>query len=130
MGYVAYRHHHALIIDDNKMDILLLKEILTGINFAKQISSFESPTTAFNFLVKCEKLPDLIFPDIIFVDLIMPGMSGFKFIETCTKEFTHALNFIIVSSSSNPSDIKKSSTYSNVLDYIIKPAKKSDLLNL
>lgn len=130
MDATSYRHHHALIIDDNKMDILLLKEILTGINFAKKITSFESPTTAFNFLMKCEKLPDLIFPDIIFVDLIMPGMSGFKFIETCTKEFTHSLNFIIVSSSSNPSDIKKSSTYSNVRNYFVKPVKKLDLSNL
>lgn len=130
MKDIDYKYRHALIIDDSKMDILFLKEILSSTNYASRISTFENPTVAFNFLKKCEKLPELIFPDIIFIDLYMPGMSGFKFIESCSNEFNEPLRFIIVSSSSQSADLKKSNDYPNVLQYFIKPINKSDLLAL
>lgn len=120
---MIYNYNHALIIDDNKMDMLMLKEVITSLNFAEHITAFENAVAAYNFLRKCEQN----FPDVIFIDLSMPGIGGFRFIERFEREFPHPTKFIIVSSSNDPSDIKASSKYSNIISYFIKPINKIDL---
>jgi two-component SAPR family response regulator len=120
---LTYNYQHVLIIDDDRRDVLLLKEIIQSLNYADHISTFENSVTAFNFLRKCEAN----FPDLIFIDLSMPGIGGFRFIERFEREFTHPTKFIIVSASDDPSDIKTSSGYSNIINYFIKPINKMDL---
>jgi two-component SAPR family response regulator len=126
MNQLTYRYQHVLIIDDSKMDILFLKEIIQSLQYAEFITTFENPVNALNFLKRCEeKLPDLIF-----IDLSMPGIGGFEFIERFRREFSKKTRFIITTSSDDPYDIKASSMYDNIIHYFIKPVCKLDLINI
>jgi two-component SAPR family response regulator len=119
----SINYNHILIIDDSRLDSLLLREIIESLNYSKQLSNFENPISAFNFLKKCTEN----FPDLIFIDLSMPGINGFQFIERFKREFSNPTKFIIVSSSNDSEDIKMSSKYDNVINYFIKPVNKVDL---
>jgi two-component SAPR family response regulator len=118
-------YNYVMIIDDSEMDIMFLKQTLNHVNYANYFSTFKNPFTALAFMKTCVTLPDLIF-----VDLNMPGMNGFEFIEHFTKEFDCQTKFIIISSSNDKSNIEKSARYPNIIQYIVKPIDKVDIIQL
>jgi len=92
MNPFTYKYQHIVIIDDSKMDILILKEMIQSLGYAKFITTFENPVNAFNFLKRCrQKLPDLIF-----INLLMPGIRGFQFIERCRRSFLKKQSLLLL----------------------------------
>ncbi|MCC5815171.1 MAG: response regulator [Leptospira sp.] len=68
---------------------------------------------------------------LIFLDLNMPVMDGWEFLDVITARSWN-IPVCIVTSSIDPYDISKAKEYSNVIDYITKPAtedKIKDVLN-
>jgi len=126
MSQLTYRYQHVVIIDDSKMDILCLKELINSLSYAEHITTFENPVNAFNFLKRCGSA----LPDMIFIDLNMPGIGGFQFIERFRREFTQNTPFVVITSSDDPSDMQASSLYENIIHYFMKPVCKLDLINI
>ena len=60
-------------------------------------------------------------PDVIFLDLNMPLMNGFEFLEEVTSNRKLQSKVVVVSSSYREDDIKRSTSYPIVYDYIAKP---------
>lgn len=118
------------IIEDNPIDILLLKQVINYANFAKEVEVFEGPALALNWFKNLDPNKDTI-PEMIFLDLNMPKYNGFELIDKMEEELNPKVfkkcQFTIVTSSSDPNDIIRSTTYKNVLAYLTKPVEVKDL---
>ena len=71
--------------------------------------------------------------DVIFLDINMPGMNGWEFLDEFNNLTHHVktrCKIFMLTSSIDPSDIKKSQTYSTVKDFITKPLTKEKLEKL
>lgn len=118
------------LIEDNPIDVLLLKQAIHYSKFAKEVIVFEGPAIALNwFKTQAPQTNDL--PEMIFLDLNMPKYNGFELIDKMSQELHPKIfkqcQFSIVTSSSDPNDIIRSTTYKNVLAYLTKPVEVKDL---
>ena len=86
-------------------------------NFAENFIVTRSPEDALKML-----RDKFIVPDLIFFDITMPGMNGFDFIKEYKKVGIDRklTKIFILSSSINPTDIKKATENDNVTGYIFK----------
>jgi two-component SAPR family response regulator len=116
---------HVLIVDPNQKDSQNLRKLLLSCNYTEEISEIPDPEKVYEFLSGKECLPD-----VIFLEIKLTKMNGFRFIEKLENHFGQTLKFIITTSSRNPMDIAKSSEYSSVQKYLIKPLNEVDLMDL
>lgn len=116
-----------MLIDDNKIDLFIHGEFIKKMNITSEILEFAFAKEALVFLQenKFEKWPNLII-----LDIHMPIMNGFDFLEEYAElPFAHRekCKVIIVSSSLDTRDIKKSQENLHVLELIEKPINTDKL---
>jgi CheY-like chemotaxis protein len=95
------------------------------------VSSTDGKATL-NYLIENKENTENL-PDYIFLDLNMPEYSGWDFLKEYQKIYSSlrkAIKLYIVSSSINPTDIKRSKNYSFVNSFIIKPLSREFLHEL
>ncbi len=116
------------IIDDDPVFVLLFKKIMLKIGQFETILNFENGQLGLSALI--EKFNNNEpFPDIIFLDINMPVMDGWEFLKALEKyKFKDELNIYMVSSSIDPTEIKKSKKFKTVKRFISKPVSASDFL--
>ncbi|WP_461450955.1 response regulator [Mucilaginibacter sp.] len=120
-----HRYKTCLLIDDNYIDNFVTRKILQSGNFVEDIIVRQSPDEAIESL-----LTGTIQPDVIFLDIRMPLMSGFEFLEEYDKlVFPNKENIKIfmLSSSLDPTDIKRSELSKHVTNFIHKPVTQKAL---
>ena len=110
-------YKNCLLIDDCNLDHLINIKMIERANFAENFIVTRSPEDALKML-----RDKFIVPDLIFFDITMPGMNGFDFIKEYKKiGIDRKLTKIfILSSSINPTDIKKATENDYVTGYIFK----------
>jgi len=118
-----YKHKTVLLIDDSYIDNLINRKILENNNFAENIVVIDSPKNAIVFMrERIVENKDL--PEIIFLDLRMPGMSGFDFLKelkTIIGLKDIKVKIYILSSSLDPTDLRKTEENNLVSRFIGKP---------
>ena len=104
-----------LLVDDDKDDSDLLKEVFSIIN------PYAAVHVAYNG-IDALKLLDSLLPDFIFLDINMPGLDGFECLQQIRKntEFDN-VPVAIYSTSANESMIRKAYNHSANM-YIRKPS--------
>ena len=115
----AARYKTCLLIDDNYIDNYVTRKILQSGNFVDDIIVRQSPDEAIESL-----LAGTINPDVIFLDIRMPLMSGFEFLDEFDKlsiANKADIKIIMLSSSLDPKDIKKSMVNKHVYQFLHKP---------
>ncbi|GAB3923168.1 response regulator [Mucilaginibacter myungsuensis] len=115
---MAVPYKICLLIDDNYIDNFVTRRILESGNFAEEIIVRQSPAEAI------ESLRDgSVKPDVIFLDIRMPMMSGFEFLQEYDKldEDVKRAKLFMLSSSLDPTDLKRSSENKYVTQFIHKP---------
>ncbi|MCC8410469.1 response regulator [Mucilaginibacter sp. UR6-1] len=107
-----------LLIDDNYIDNFVTSRILESANFAEKIEVYQSPSEAIDALRDGK-----VKPDVIFLDIRMPLMSGFEFLQEYDKLTIDKDNIkmYMLSSSLDPTDIRKSSDNKYITQFIHKP---------
>jgi CheY-like chemotaxis protein len=111
-------YHTCLLVDDNYIDNFVTRRLLESSNFAEKIIVSESPTDAIR------QLSDgTIKPNVIFLDIRMPLMTGFEFLDAFDKlNIDKAdIKIFLLSSSFDPTDIKRSSDNKYITHFIHKP---------
>ena len=125
---MSVRYKTCLLIDDNYIDNFVTSKILESSNFAENIVIRQSPEDAIESL-----RIGTVKPDVIFLDIRMPEMSGFEFLNEFDKivmENKERIKIIMLSSSLDPTDMKKSLINKYVLQFIHKPVTHKSLEGL
>ena len=119
------------LIDDDKICNLINRRLIISTGFANDVVAFYNAKDA---LTSLRSLKDKTgFPDVIFLDINMTVMNGWEFLaefEQVSTEQREDCKIFMLSSSVYIEDIKRSSTYAVVSDYISKPINEKALSKL
>jgi CheY-like chemotaxis protein len=132
------KYNILMLIDDNEIDNLINNRIIESSEICNYIFTHTSGKSAIEYLKNAEKLISKIgilngLPEVIFLDIDMPLMDGFQFLDEYEKLPKTILEFckiVILTSSINSKDVKKSKDYSFVKEFINKPLSKENLKGL
>jgi two-component system, NarL family, nitrate/nitrite response regulator NarL len=119
-----------VLIDDSDIDLFIQRRFLEVYEFSQQLLLYKSAADALNWL---RKLNGEAPPDVIFLDLNMPETDGFSFLKSFSQlpEWILQKSRIVVLTSSNSSqDRDQVFQNKNVIKFITKPLKQSDIEEL
>jgi len=123
-----------ICVDDDPIALLLSKLVISKANFASQIVTCVNGEEAMKYLEKPEIIEEnskTEQPLLILLDLNMPVMDGWEFLEQFSTKLQQqyaTTKIILLSSSIDPNDIKKSKDFSMVVDFLPKPLTKEMLV--
>jgi CheY-like chemotaxis protein len=104
--------------------------VITKASFSNEITTAKNGEEAIKYFDTLKTTDTSKKPQLIFLDLNMPVMDGWEFLDCFSSpaysEF-HDIKVIILSSTIDPEDLKKSKKYSMVIDFFSKPISKEML---
>lgn len=109
--------NYILIVEDNKIDTLVHTKIIQITRPGLEIVHAENGKMALERLKEREQKPSLVL-----LDLIMPVMDGFELLDklAAMPEYKD-LKIIVLTTSTNLQDKKKTAAIFKINDYVIKP---------
>lgn len=124
---MAMKVNKTLLIDDSDIDLFIQRRFLEVYNFSHQLVSYKSAADALNWLRNIDGQEP---PDIIFLDLNMPEVDGFAFLkgfESLPQKVQSKARIVVLTSSNSLSDREQAFENKNVIQFITKPLKQSDI---
>lgn len=119
-----------VLIDDSDIDLFIQRRFLEVYNFSNQLVSYKSANEALNWL---KNINGDGVPDIIFLDLNMPETDGFMFLknfEDLPESIKKKIKIVVLTSSNSLKDRQEVFENKNVIQFITKPIKQSDIEEL
>lgn len=111
---------HILIVDDSPTEVHVYQGYLE-----KNGHQVSVATSGEEGIEKCKE----ILPDLVLMDVVMPGMNGFQATRHLSKdEATKNIPIIIITTKNQETD-KVWGMRQGAKDYIVKPAKESELID-
>src|SRR5665213_3565016 len=102
------RKIHILLIEDNPIDILVLKKTFSNINANCSFTEFYDAEKALTHLRDLKAVDSEKLPDIIMTDLDLPRMSGHELLEILKNdEIFKAIPVVMFTNSTSEMDVKK-----------------------
>lgn len=121
------RFNLVMLVDDDAITRMVCERIIKMTEFSERSLSAENGKNAIDyFKQKVEKKEDNDV-EIIFLDINMPVMNGWDFLDEFEKlknSFTMIPKIYILSSTVDPDDYKRATSYSTVVNLISKPLSK------
>lgn len=118
----------AVLVDDSDIDLFIQKRFLEVNNFSQELELFNSARAALSYLKQTEEAPE-----VIFLDLNMPEADGFTFLKnfsTLPPHISKKSRIVVLTSSESHVDRDYVLTFSNVIGFIAKPLKQTDIEDL
>ena len=126
-----------LLIDDDIDDNFFHKRVINKVGITEEVVECSNGEDAIDFLMNKGKYAgeDKPYPqpDLLFLDINMPKMNGWEFLDAYDKLPPHIQGGPVVAmltSSTNPQDIKRAMKYNIVRDYRNKPLTQDMLKNI
>lgn len=119
-----------VLIDDSDIDLFIQRRFLEVYQFSKKLVSYKSAEEALEWL---RSINGEAPPDIIFLDLNMPNVDGFGFLEgfkTVPQKIREKSRIVVLTSSNSQKDRDMAFSYKNVIQFVTKPLKQSDIEEL
>lgn len=111
-----------LLLDDDKIQKILVKKRLLKINSGIEFVYFDTPSKALDYL-KTESV------DLLLVDLNLPEMTGWEFVDEVEKMSPNSI-VILQSGSVENEQIQRSNLDQRISDIFEKPLSESDLRSI
>jgi len=108
------------IVDDSKMNLIIIKEALKDLYRVMTIQSAE----------KMFSLMEKLTPDLILLDILMPETDGFEALRLLRNNPAYANISVILLSGTIDDSIKEKGLELGVVDFILKPFEKENLLSM
>jgi CheY-like chemotaxis protein len=112
--------HTILVVDDEPVNVLLLKRILELKNYT--IITAASGTESLQIMQKTK-------PDLILLDLLMPGMNGFMVLDHIKNNHSTYDVPVIIISALYERENKEKALNAGALAYLIKPVTPKLILD-
>jgi two-component system, NarL family, nitrate/nitrite response regulator NarL len=119
-----------LLIDDSDIDLFIQRRFLEVYDFSNQLISYKSASEALNWLRNINGQDP---PEVIFLDLNMPELDGFDFLESFNalpEKVISSTRIVVLTSSNSSQDRDLAFENKNVIQFITKPLKQSDIETL
>ena len=119
-----------VLIDDSDIDLFIQRRFLEVYHFTDELVSFRSAEEALDWL-KRQEVEEI--PDIIFLDLNMPEIDGFLFLDSFKSmpdSVREKAKIVVLTSSNSSKDRDQAFTHVNVVQFITKPLKQTDIEEL
>jgi two-component system nitrate/nitrite response regulator NarL len=119
-----------ILIDDSDIDLFIQRRFLEVYNFSDTLVLYNSAEEALGWL---KEMKGDTAPDVIFLDLNMPEIDGFSFLNDFKKlpqEVLDKCKIVVLTSSNSAKDREQAFSFNNVIQFITKPIKQSDIENL
>lgn len=123
-------------IDDDSTTRMICTSIIKKNSFAKEVVTAKNGQYGIDYydsLLKSSEEEKNNYPELIFLDLNMPVMNGWEFLDEFMKNYLQDFpktKVLILTSSVDPADQKRSTNYSIVIGFQSKPLTKKMLLDL
>lgn len=115
------RKFQILLIDDNPIDVMVLKKTFSNIKADCTFVDFVDAEQALNYLKNQKETGLNALPDMIISDLILPKMSGHELLSSLKNDdLLKSIPFVMFTTSSSEHDVKLAYRQ-NVNSYIVKP---------
>lgn len=119
-----------LLIDDSDIDLFIQRRFLEVCHFSDDLRAYKSAEEALNWL---KGIAAAEVPEIIFLDLNMPEFDGFAFLrhfKDLPDDVKQKARIIVLTSSNSSKDREQAFSFPNVIQFITKPLKQSDIEEL
>jgi CheY-like chemotaxis protein len=119
-----------MLIDDSDIDLFIQRRFLEVYNFSNELLLYKSAEEALSWL---RSTPVKQAPDIIFLDLNMPEVDGFSFLKNfrdLPEPIKTKSKIVVLTSSNSAKDRTQAFTFKNVIQFITKPLKQTDIEDL
>jgi two-component system, NarL family, nitrate/nitrite response regulator NarL len=116
-----------VLIDDSDIDLFIQRRFLEVYQFSKKLTSYKSAEEA---LQQLNTTQSEVAPDVIFLDLNMPNVDGFGFLqgfEALPQQIQDKARIVVLTSSNSQKDRAQAFAYKNVIHFVTKPLKQSDI---
>ena len=117
-----------VLIDDSDIDLFIQRRFLEVYNFSEDLKQYKSAEEALDWLQKLNGHEPA--PDVIFLDLNMPDVDGFSFLNNfgrLPEKIRNKSKIVVLTSSNSAKDREQAFKFSNVVQFITKPLKQSDI---
>ena len=116
-----------VLVEDDPMQAFITTKMIKMTGLVESIMVFKNGKEAYDKLrtifLSSEKLPE-----IILLDLNMPVWDGWQFLEEFTKiPISSNVIIYILTSSSDPADLKRAEAYNLSKNYLVKPVTRDQL---
>lgn len=129
-----FKYQCIMLIDDSDIDNMVNKHILSKNNVAEKIIVFTTANDALHYFKENgDSTDEMIIPSVILLDINMPIMNGFGFLVEFEKHNTNLLDtmkVVMLTSSVDPNDIRRSKEFSTVKSFISKPLSLEHLSSI
>lgn len=124
-----------LCVDDDPITLMLCKKVIEKTTFSNKIITAQNGEEALAYFDAIKNDPEVnnkpvLLPQLIFLDLNMPVMGGWEFLDcfnTLNYSNFNTIKVVVLSSTIDPEDLQKASTYPMVIDFLSKPITLSML---
>ena len=119
-----------LLIDDSDIDLFIQRRFLEVYHFSTELQLFKSAEEALSWL---RDIDVTAVPDIIFLDLNMPEVDGFAFLRAfndLSAPVQAKAKIVVLTSSNSSKDREQAFSFKNVIQFITKPLKQTDIEEL
>lgn len=116
-----------LLIDDDYPTNYYNKLIIESNEFNTSVTIKETVKEATNYLMKLKQKRPHDLPELILIDINMPVQNGWEFLNTCKTFQLHdesRMVMIMLTTSSDPSDMNNAQNMGIVDDFFNKPLSK------
>ena len=111
--------NHLLIIDDDRIFIHMHEQLLVKNGLTKEPRKFLSCVEAMDYIIANNSNSSSFF---VFLDIYMDDMDGWDFMDGLySLQLQDKVAVVVVTSSINLHDSKKSAQYGNIISYVEKP---------